>query len=44
MPKKKKYQPKITADEYEKLTGQKLGQLTGGSQSYINGVHRPTNG
>jgi len=29
MKKKKKYQPKLTAEEYEKLTGQKIGVLTG---------------
>jgi len=38
MAKKKKYQPKLTAEEYEKLTGQKLGQLTGNTVSIITNV------
>jgi len=44
MKKKKKYQPKITAEQYEALTGQRLGQLTLNSSAVINGVVRPTNG
>ena len=44
MKNKKKYQPKMTAEEYEELTGQKLGQLTGQSSATVNGVTRPTNG
>jgi hypothetical protein len=44
MAKKKKYQPKMTAEEYEKLTGQKIGRLTGQSDANVNGVYRPTNG
>tara|TARA_R110000751_G_scaffold33075_1_gene82636 strand:+ start:349 stop:483 length:135 start_codon:yes stop_codon:yes gene_type:complete len=44
MAKKKKYQPKITAEEYKKLTGQGLGRLTGQSDAVINGVVRPANG
>lgn len=42
--KKKKYAPKITAEKYEELTGQRLGQLTGQSNAIINGVVRPSNG
>lgn len=42
--KKKKYQPKMTAEEYEDWTGQGLGKLTDQSTSNINGVIRPTNG
>jgi hypothetical protein len=44
MAKKKKYQPKLTAEDYKKLTGQRLGNLKGQSQAYVNGVYRPTNG
>jgi len=44
MKKKKKYQPKITAEEYYELTGQRLGQLTLNSSAVVNGVVRPTNG
>ena len=44
MRKKKKYQPKLTAEEYEALTGQRLGQLTLNSSAVVNGVTRPTNG
>tara|TARA_R110002074_G_scaffold71957_3_gene166006 strand:+ start:310 stop:444 length:135 start_codon:yes stop_codon:yes gene_type:complete len=44
MAKKKKWQPKLTAEEYEKLTGQGLGRLTGQSSAVINGVVRPANG
>lgn len=42
--KKKKYQPKLTAEEYFELTGQHLGQLTLQSSAVVNGVTRPTNG
>ncbi len=44
MKKKKKHQPKLTAEEYEEKTGQKLGVLTGNSDATVNGVYRPTNG
>ena len=44
MSKKKKYQPKMTAEEYERLTGQRLGNLKGQSSAVVNGVTRPTNG
>lgn len=44
MAKKKKYQPKLTAEEYKELTGQGLGRLTGQSDAVINGVVRPANG
>lgn len=33
--KKKKYSTKYTKEEYEKLTGQRLGQLTGQGTSVI---------
>jgi len=36
--------PKLTAEEYEKLTGQKIGNLKGQSSAVVNGVTRPTNG
>jgi len=37
MAKKKKYQPKLTAEEYKALTGQRLGVLTGqGTSNVIN--------
>jgi hypothetical protein len=36
--KKKKYQPKLTAEEYEKLTGQGLGSLYNGSTSTVNNI------
>jgi len=42
--KKKRYAPKITAEEYKELTGQNIGQLTGQSTAVINGVERPANG
>ena len=38
MAKKKKYAPKLTAEEYEKLTGQRLGKLTGQQTSNVNNV------
>jgi hypothetical protein len=44
MKKKKKYQPKLTAEEYKEITGQGLGRLTGQSSAVINGVVRPANG
>jgi len=44
MGKEKKYKPKITAEDYEKLTGQGLGRLTKQSDAVINGVVRPSNG
>lgn len=33
--KKKKWQPKLTAEEYEKLTGQKIGNLKGQGTSNV---------
>jgi len=42
--KKKKYQPKLTAEEYKELTGQGLGSLYKQSSAIINGVVRPVNG
>ncbi len=42
--KKKKYQPKMTADEYKKETGQRVGNLKRQSEAYINGAYRPSNG
>jgi len=42
--KKKRYAPKITAKEYEELTGQKLGNLKEQSSAVVNGVTRPVNG
>jgi hypothetical protein len=44
MSKKKKYQPKITAEEYKELTGQNIGQLKEQSSAVVNGVSRPVNG
>lgn len=41
---KKKNKPKLTAEEYYKLTGQRIGRLTGQSSAVVNGVTRPTNG
>jgi len=38
MAKKKKYQPKLTAEGYEKLTGQKIGVLTGQGTSNVTNV------
>ena len=35
---KKKYQPKVTAEEYEELTGQGLGSLIGGNESNVENV------
>jgi hypothetical protein len=42
--KKKKYQPKLTAEEYEELTGQRLGNLKEQSSAVVNGVTRPVTG
>jgi hypothetical protein len=36
--KKKKYAPKMTAEEYENATGQKLGSLYNGSTSTVNNI------
>jgi len=44
MKKKKKYQPKLTAEEYKELTGQGIGKLTEQSEANVNGVNRPVNG
>ena len=40
---KKKYQPKVTAEEYEELTGQKLGSLIGGHESNVENVENVRN-
>lgn len=42
--KKKKYQPKLTNEEYKELTGQNIGNLKGGSDANVNGVYRPVTG
>jgi hypothetical protein len=36
MARKKKYQPKLTAEEYEELTGQGLGSLVNQGTSVVN--------
>ena len=40
---KKKYQPKITAEEYEELTGQRIGSLIGGNESNVENVENVRN-